>query len=78
MLATALACSEPAPPPTILSDLDEDNRDLFAEYLAPSADESRWRAIPWLPTFAEGLRTAGEQKRPLLFWAMNGHPLGCT
>jgi hypothetical protein len=34
--------------------------------------------MPWLLTFGEGMLAASEQEKPLLFWAMNGHPLGCT
>ena len=44
----------------------------------PSHDELAWREIPWLSTFTEGVLAADAQEKPLLFWAMNGHPLGCT
>ena len=44
----------------------------------PSAEELRYEEIPWIPQFGAGLVRANEDRRPLLFWAMNGHPLGCT
>jgi len=47
-------------------------------YILPTSDELGHEALPWLPTFGEGMLAASEQQRPLLFWAMNGHPLGCT
>lgn len=50
----------------------------WRRHIRPSADELRWEAIPWQASFAAGLRAASEQGRPLLLWAMNGHPLGCT
>ena len=50
----------------------------WSVHLRPCADELAWRAIPWLDTFAAGVLAADEEKKPLLFWAMNGHPLGCT
>ena len=50
----------------------------WSEHLSPSADELAWREIPWLSTFIDGVLAADEAEKPLLFWAMNGHPLGCT
>ena len=50
----------------------------WSAHLRPSADELAWREIPWLDTFSAGVLAAHEEEKPLLFWAMNGHPLGCT
>lgn len=50
----------------------------WSEHLRPSAEELAWREIPWLSTFTAGVLAADEEVKPLLFWAMNGHPLGCT
>ena len=47
-------------------------------HIRPRADELAWQSIPWATTFAEGVRRAHDEQKPLLFWAMNGHPLGCT
>jgi hypothetical protein len=60
-------------PKLALSDLDRWRADIL-----PAADELSYEAIPWIPDFAEGVREASKQGKPLLFWAMNGHPLGCT
>ena len=77
LLALCVACAAPAPP-TLFSELTPRSAPLYADYVRPTETESAWRDIPWHPTFAEGMRTAGVQGKPLLFWAMNGHPLGCT
>ena len=50
----------------------------FEQRIVPSRGEMAWDSIPWLSTYAEGVAAAQEQNRPLLMWAMNGHPLGCT
>ncbi len=46
--------------------------------IEPGAAELRWLAIPWRASFWSALIEAQEQGKPLLLWAMNGHPLGCT
>ena len=77
LLLLCVACAAPAPP-TLISELDRDSVELYADYVRPTEREASWREIPWQPSFAEGMREAGRQQRPLIFWAMNGHPLGCT
>ena len=52
--------------------------DAWHRHLWPRGDELAWREIPWRTSFVEGIRQADAQVRPLLFWAMNGHPLGNT
>lgn len=82
MLAVALAlaalsqegAAEPGPLPEVAA------ADLVRWHalVRPRASELSWERIPWLPSFAEGLERAAREQRPLLLWAMNGHPLGCT
>jgi hypothetical protein len=50
----------------------------WGAWIRPSAEELAFEEIPWIASFAEGLRAAERAGKPLLFWAMNGHPLGCT
>ena len=47
-------------------------------HIRPRGDEAAYEEIPWISTFPEGVRTAAAEGKPLLLWAMNGHPLGCT
>ncbi len=44
----------------------------------PTEQDLAWNRIPWRTSFQEGLLEAGEKQKPMLLWAMNGHPLGCT
>lgn len=50
----------------------------WREHLRPSAAERVPDSIPWIANFAAGLEGADAEGKPLLFWAMNGHPLACT
>lgn len=47
-------------------------------HVVPSEEELQWRAIPWLGTLGEAVVQAHAQDKPILLWAMNGHPLACT
>lgn len=46
--------------------------------ILPSKDEERWREIPWRTTTWEAVVEAAAAEKPVLLWAMNGHPLACT
>jgi hypothetical protein len=37
--------------------------------------EQNWRRIPWLTDFAEGLRQAKAESRPILLWLSDGPPM---
>ena len=50
---------------------------LFAS-VVPTAKELAWRKIPWHPNFWNAVIEAQEKDKPILFWAMNGHPMACT
>jgi hypothetical protein len=50
----------------------------WTEWILPDANELAFEEVPWIASFSEGLRAAERAQKPLLFWAMNGHPLGCT
>jgi hypothetical protein len=62
-------------PPAGLTDM------TFASWrdrIRPKAQERCFEAVHWLPTFWDGVMTAQEEDKPILLWAMNGHPLACT
>ena len=46
--------------------------------IKPRPEELRWRQIPWEIDLWEARRRAREAGKPILLWAMNGHPLGCV
>ena len=58
--------------------LTEDRYAAVRDRILPTAEEVAWRQIPWRESFWEGVIEAQETRRPILLWAMNGHPLGCT
>ena len=51
-------------------------RDLAA--IVPSASELDWRTIPWRAELRTALVEASRLGKPVVLWAMNGHPLGQT
>jgi hypothetical protein len=61
-----------------LPKLDLKDLPAWREHIRPSNSEANYESIPWLTEFAEGLQAASDEGKPLLFWAMNGHPLGTT
>ena len=46
--------------------------------ITPSADELEWRKIGWRAALGIALAEGNERDKPILLWAMNGHPLGCV
>jgi hypothetical protein len=44
----------------------------------PAAEEDRWLAIPWRSRLWDAVEDARRERKPILLWAMNGHPLGCV
>ena len=59
-------------------DLSDDDARKWLRFVEPSADELRWTAIPWRATLWDAVVDAHREKKPILLWAMNGHPLACT
>lgn len=59
----------------------EIDRQSFREalaYVLPRAEDMKWASIPWQTDLWEARRLAGEQRKPIFMWAMNGNPLGCV
>jgi len=72
-LAVALAGAEG--PPAALNDT------TFAAWrdrIRPQDTERSFETVHWLPTFWDAVVAAQKEDRPILLWAMNGHPLACT
>ena len=58
--------------------LNEETYVMWRDYIQPTEQELAWSSIPWRSSFQEGLIEAAAKQTPMLLWAMNGHPLGCT
>lgn len=73
LLAVALAAQEERAPV-----LDRSTFDTLWQHVVPKDDELAWQRIPWIGTLAAAVVQAHATDRPILLWAMNGHPLACT
>ena len=71
ILAFTLAAA--APP-----ELNDQTYAKWRDHIRPSAEELSWQSIPWRSTFWDAVVEAQRQQKPILVWAMNGHPLACT
>ena len=60
------------------AELTDDTFAHWRDYVLPSQDELQWMRIGWRTTFWEAMQEGNAHDRPVLLWAMNGHPLGCT
>jgi hypothetical protein len=59
-------------------ELNEKTFDTWYAFILPKTSELAWRAIGWRGTLGEAWLEARTKDLPILFWAMNGHPCGCT
>ena len=50
----------------------------WLDHIVPKKSERTWAGIGWQPTLWDAVERAHEQKKPIVLWAMNGHPLACT
>ena len=72
LLAGPLAWAQQAPK------LTERSYEKLRDYVLPDAREEAWRKIDWKSTFWDAVIEAQKEEKPILLWAMNGHPLGHT
>jgi hypothetical protein len=59
-------------------ELTWENFDSYRDRILPTPKERGWKDIAWRNDFEAALVEAHELDRPVLLWAMNGDPLGCT
>ena len=60
------------------AELTDATYEQWRDYVLPKPHELGYRAIPWRPSFWEAVVEAQSKDKPILLWAMNGHPLACT
>jgi hypothetical protein len=68
----ALASGSPA------QELTDASYAKWRDYVLPTEKDLAYKAIPWRASFWDAVGEAQAKDRPILLWAMNGHPLGCT
>lgn len=67
-----LALAVQAPTPT------DANVTQWLTFIRPKAEELVFEQCDWKPTFWDAVVEAQKQSKPILLWAMNGHPMACT
>jgi hypothetical protein len=76
LLAQAKPGAKPAPgawPPPVL---DEKSYKKWSDFIRPSADELKWKKIPWRTDLVAAAVEAKALNRPILLWSDQGNPLG--
>jgi hypothetical protein len=58
--------------------LDDQSFGRWRDYVLPQPKEELYLEIPWREAFYIAVNEGRDTDRPILLWAMNGHPLGCT
>jgi hypothetical protein len=64
--------------PVSSEDLTKDNYKQIRDHILPKPEEETWREIPWRVTLWDAVIDANKEDKPILLYAMNGHPFGCT
>jgi hypothetical protein len=59
-------------------DLNADTYEKIRDHVVPAKDELKWLDIGWRPSVWDALVEAQKDDKPILIWAMNGHPLACV
>ena len=54
------------------------NLSQWLAYIKPSPEECTFEQVEWRPVLWDAVIEAQRQDKPILLWAMNGHPMGCT
>src|SRR5262245_9528363 len=59
-------------------ELNDKTLATWRDRIRPKTEELTYGTVKWLPTFWEAVIAAQKKDKPILLWAMNGHPLACT
>ncbi len=58
--------------------LDDKSLKTWVEFILPSAEDAAWERLGWRTELHAAAAEARALQRPVLLWAMNGHPCGLT
>ena len=67
-----LTKTKSAPEPTA------SNFERLRDAVLPERSELVWKQLGWHVSLWDAVIEAQAKDKPILLWAMNGHPLGCT
>jgi hypothetical protein len=66
------------PAPASKPALNKETYAYWRDYLLPSSSELGFSNVGFYTTLWEGVTRANLEDKPILLWAMNGHPMACT
>ena len=75
LIALALLGPWPGPYRAAAQELTDATYAKWREYLLPKSEDLAYRQIAWRPSVWEAAAEAQAKEKPVLLWAMNGHPL---
>lgn len=78
VIATIVLTAVAAPVALPAPELTDASYDKWRDHVLPDQRELGYRLIPWRASLWEAVVEAQEKDKPILLWAMNGHPLACT
>ena len=58
--------------------LNDQTYAMWRDHIRPKPAEVNWEEVPWRATLWDAVVEARKREKPILLWAMNGHPLACT
>lgn len=59
-------------------ELTDENLEHWSTFIWPNSEDLSWQGVRWHPHLDEAAQEAKALGRPVLLWAMNGHPCGET
>jgi hypothetical protein len=74
LLGTVILAAAAGPP----AELTDQTYAQWRDHVRPKSAELCFATVPWLTTFWDAVVEAQTEDKPILLWAMNGHPLACT
>lgn len=63
---------------SLQQDLTEKTYEKLRDDILPSKEELKFLDIPWEIRLWDAIVRAQKEEKPILFYAMNGHPMACT
>ena len=58
--------------------LTTDTLDRWFQCIRPNSREAAFARVGFFTTLWEAVLEANRHQKPILLWAMNGHPMACT
>jgi hypothetical protein len=74
LLGTLVLAAAAVPPP----ELSDQTYATWRDRIRPTAAERCFETVPWRTALWDAVVEAQSRDKPILLWAMNGHPLACT